>query len=105
MSACKFKKEGILCILIFVLFLSFCQLYRINEAAGLRKQEIAVIQTYQSVLPSSREVSAYIENQAEREKIEFSLADVYKRQQSCGSPKDLLVKFFHVNHPLLNIRD
>ena len=75
MSACKFKKEGILCILIFVLFLSFCQLYRINEAAGLRKQEIAVIQTYQSVLPSSREVSAYIENQAEREKIEFSLAE------------------------------
>lgn len=75
MSACKFKKEGILCILIFVLFLSFCQLYRTNEAAGLRKQEIAVMQTYQSVLPSSREVSAYIENQAEREKIEFSLAE------------------------------
>ena len=69
MPVCRFKREGILCILIFVLFLSFCQLYKNGEKAALQKQEITVLQSYRNVLPSSRELSMYIEDKAERERI------------------------------------
>lgn len=75
MVRCKLKREGIVCILLFVLFLSFCQLYKTNEKAALRKQEITVLQSYQSVMPSLQEVSMYIEDKAEREKITASLAE------------------------------
>lgn len=75
MPVCRFKREGVLCILIFILFLSFCQLYKTGEKAALLKQEITVLQSYQSVLPSSRELAMYIENNAEREKIKASLAE------------------------------
>ena len=75
MPVCRFKREGILCILIFVLFLSFCQLYKTGEKAALQKQEITVLESYRNVLPSSRELSMYIEDKAEREKIKASLAE------------------------------
>lgn len=75
MSIYNIKKEGVLAILIFILFISYSQLYKLKETAELQKSEINVIQTYESVMPSFQEVSMHIINKEEREKIKTSLIE------------------------------
>lgn len=80
MPICK-KKEGILSLLIFILFISFSQLYKSKEIAELQKSEINIIQTYESIMPSFQEVSMHIMNKEEREKVKTSLIEF----QTCAN--------------------